>query len=120
MKLPTMIPEALLSLFRRPATRRYPAKVRQPLAKTRGVIVNDEGACILCGLCARRCPTACIEVDKAGKLWAHDPFACVLCGWCVEVCPTNSLTQTEQRPSPSTRRSRTELHPSAPARRAKT
>ncbi|MBU1611800.1 MAG: 4Fe-4S binding protein [Proteobacteria bacterium] len=119
MKLPRLIPNALRSLFRRPTTRRYPAEVRKPYAGSRGEIVNDASACILCGLCARRCPTSCIEVDKHLCLWVHDPFACVLCGWCAEVCPTDSLTQTEQRPTPRTVRQRTELHPTPPQRPAK-
>ncbi|BCS89916.1 4Fe-4S binding protein [Pseudodesulfovibrio sediminis] len=118
MKLPRLIPEALKGLFCRPATRRYPAETREPYAESRGEIVNDASKCILCGLCARRCPTACIEVDKKG-LWAHEPFACVLCGWCAEVCPTHCLTQSTERPTPSATRQRTELHPAPPKRPAK-
>ena len=115
----TFLPQVLQGLFSRPATRRYPTETRQPYAGTRGEIANDPATCILCGLCAKRCPTGCIQVDKQGQLWAHDPFACVLCGWCVEVCPTGSLSQTETRPTPMTERSRTELHPNPPARHKK-
>ncbi len=116
-KLPTFLPQALGGLVRNPATRRYPAQVREPYHGARGEIRNHEATCILCGLCARRCPTECIEVDKKGRLWAHDPFRCILCGVCVEACPTGSLTQTEARPGTLTARGRTELHPNPPEKK---
>ena len=116
-KLPTLLPTVLGGLFRRPATRPYPAQARPAYAGARGAIVNDEAACILCGLCARRCPTGCIEVDKKGRLWAHDPFRCVLCGVCTESCPTGSLKQTEERPGLLEIRGRTELHPNPPEKK---
>ena len=114
MKWPAFLPAALKGMVRKPATRRYPTEIRPPYAGERGAIVNDEARCILCGLCERRCPTQCIEVDKKGRLWAHDPFACILCGFCVEVCPTKSLTQSEERFGLLLTRGRTELHPNPP------
>ncbi|MGE4504658.1 MAG: 4Fe-4S binding protein [Desulfovibrionaceae bacterium] len=116
---PTLLPTALGSLARRPATRRYPDERREPYPGARGFITNDASRCILCGMCARVCPTGCIEVDRKGALWAHDQFACVQCGACAEACPTKSLTQGVERPEVRTERGRTELHPTPPAAKPK-
>jgi formate hydrogenlyase subunit 6/NADH:ubiquinone oxidoreductase subunit I len=47
--------------------------------------------CTLCGVCAAKCPSRCIEVDKKEGLWVQDPYACVTCGVCAELCPAGSL-----------------------------
>lgn len=56
-------------------------------APTTGKIVNDIEKCILCGLCARKCPQECITVDrKDTKTWAIDRDKCVQCGACIDAC----------------------------------
>ncbi len=80
------------SLFKKPETLRYPFETKEPYAGQKGHIVNDEGACILCGMCQRTCPCQCITVDKAKRTWEIDPFMCIQCGSCVRACPAQCLT----------------------------
>ena len=59
-------------------------KKRQPQG---GKIVNDMEKCILCGLCARKCPQSAIAVDrKESHTWVIDRSACVQCGACMDAC----------------------------------
>ncbi len=62
--------------------------VAQPVPeKKAGKVVNDMSKCILCGLCARKCPQECITVDRTGeKTWTIDRDKCVQCGACVDAC----------------------------------
>ncbi len=91
-----MIPVVLKNLFGRCATRPYPQSPRQLFAGSRGQLINDAGKCILCGTCARNCPSQCLTVSRKEGLWQYEPFACVFCGVCVEACPTGSLSQLGQ------------------------
>ena len=91
---------AIRNLFTKPATRRYPAFVREPFAATRGRVVIDHAACSHCLACARRCPAAAIVVDRQAMSWRIDRFACVICGACVRVCPKKCLAITNERSRP--------------------
>lgn len=66
---------------------------RRPFEKGRGAIGNDIVRCTFCGICAARCPSRCIAVDKKKAAWQWDPFACVYCGVCVDSCKSGSLGQ---------------------------
>ncbi|MCU0588360.1 MAG: 4Fe-4S binding protein [Syntrophobacteraceae bacterium] len=95
----TMTHTLLRNLFGAKATRRHPQVARPPLEGSRGELVNDIEACTLCGVCAAKCPSRCIEVDKGEGLWIQDPYACVACGVCSELCPAGSLRHRgEYRP----------------------
>jgi ech hydrogenase subunit F len=83
----------LKNLFSRPATRRYPKERREPFPIARGEIAIDIETCILCGLCARRCPDQALAVSKPERSWEIDHLRCILCGLCVRVCPVHCLTQ---------------------------
>ena len=89
-----MTPNILRNLVGRKATRRYPAEQRAPFKGSRGELVNDPEKCTLCGVCALKCPSQCISVDKDTGTWHWDPFACLFCGVCVEACQAQSLGQT--------------------------
>jgi formate hydrogenlyase subunit 6/NADH:ubiquinone oxidoreductase subunit I len=89
---------AFRNMFTRPATRRYPFKVREPFAESRGRIVIDFPACIFCGACAKHCPANAIETERPGKTWNIDHFACVSCAACVRACPKKCLSMDTHRP----------------------
>ncbi len=92
-----MTPVVLKNFLSQPATRLYPAEAREPFAGSRGKLWNSVATCILCGMCAKKCPSQCITVRRKDELWEYDPFACVFCGICTESCPTGSLQQLEER-----------------------
>jgi ech hydrogenase subunit F len=84
--------KSVLKNFVRPAyTVKYP-KVKKPFSDIfRGKISNDIEKCILCRICAIKCPTGALRVDKAAGEWEINPLACITCGYCVEVCPKKCL-----------------------------
>ena len=92
-----MTPTILQNFFSRRATRRYPDVAAPVFANARGELHNDIAACVFCGVCAAKCPSRCITVDKQRATWQYDPFACVFCGVCTQTCPTESLRQIEER-----------------------
>ena len=81
-----------------PATEKTVDTYRQPIPEpteneveetkaSGGKIVNDMSKCILCGLCARKCPQTCITVDRTGeKTWSINRDECVQCGACIDAC----------------------------------
>ena len=65
-------------------------------ALTSGKITNDMSTCILCGLCARVCPSECITVDRDAKTWTINRDDCVQCGACIDACKKfHSLSYAE-------------------------
>lgn len=95
-----MTPTILKNFISPRATRRYPREPRAPFANARGRIVNDILTCTFCGVCAARCPSQCIAVDKKCAEWHYDPYACVYCGMCAESCPSGSLQQKREYSPP--------------------
>lgn len=61
--------------------------VEEEKGATTGKIVNDISKCILCGLCARKCPNDAITVDRTGeKTWSINRDECIQCGACIDAC----------------------------------
>ena len=86
------------SLLRKAPTRKYPYEVREPFQRTRGLVeMTDIKACIFCGLCSRKCPAHCIQVDKDGQTWTYEPIKCISCGSCERACPKKILDMTNKR-----------------------
>jgi formate hydrogenlyase subunit 6/NADH:ubiquinone oxidoreductase subunit I len=79
------------SLFNRPATLMYPVVAREYPPETRGHISVDMRICILCGICARKCPTDAITVDRNAKTWSIQRMRCIQCSCCVDLCPKDCL-----------------------------
>lgn len=79
----TMVPG-----YTAPAMEKVVDSYSQPIPETKpGKIMNDMSKCILCGLCARKCPQECITVDRTGeKTWSIDRDKCVQCGACIDAC----------------------------------
>ncbi len=86
-------PVVIQNFIGKRATRRYPFVVRPPFENARGEICNDIQICTFCGVCAAKCPSQCITVDKKSTTWSCNPMACVYCGVCAESCPSGSLQQ---------------------------
>jgi ech hydrogenase subunit F len=91
-----MTPNVIRNLLRKKATRRYPREIRPAFENIRGALFNDIAKCTFCGICAIKCPSQCITVDKKAGMWVYDPFACVFCGICVDICPAKSLYQQSE------------------------
>jgi formate hydrogenlyase subunit 6/NADH:ubiquinone oxidoreductase subunit I len=96
----------LHNLFTRPATRRYPGRVKEPhrSEKSRGRIEIDIEACIFCGACSKRCPTDAIIVTKPDREWNIDRLRCCTCNACVEVCPKKCLSMANRYTAPTVTR----------------
>lgn len=90
------------SLFKKSECQMYPVNVREPFERTKGHVSNDIEACILCGICEKRCPTVAIAVDKAAGTWTIDVFRCIQCRACVLACPKNCLTMETTYSAPAT------------------
>jgi ech hydrogenase subunit F len=86
-----MTGQTLRNLFTNPATYMYPFKTRAPFKNTRGKLNIELDKCIYCNMCARRCPTDAITVDRDKKSWQVDHLKCIYCGNCVDVCPKKCL-----------------------------
>jgi ech hydrogenase subunit F len=95
-----MTPNILKNLITEKATRLYPFEVRTPYGNARGELINDVGKCNFCGICAAKCPSQCLTVDKKAATWECALFSCLFCGICVESCPKKSLTQKQDYRKP--------------------
>jgi formate hydrogenlyase subunit 6/NADH:ubiquinone oxidoreductase subunit I len=94
-----MISVVLGSLFRKPATIRYPyAPFRMP-DKFRGPPTFDSDLCNGCKLCVRDCPSAAITITKVGEKRFDETVdlgRCVYCGQCAETCPRKVITMSSE------------------------
>jgi formate hydrogenlyase subunit 6/NADH:ubiquinone oxidoreductase subunit I len=91
MKVGTMITDLLRSLFKKPATERYPFVKREAPPRFRGKLYWVPEKCTGCQLCIKDCPANAIElivIDKAAKRFVMRYHAdhCTYCAQCVESC----------------------------------
>jgi formate hydrogenlyase subunit 6/NADH:ubiquinone oxidoreductase subunit I len=93
---------SLRNFFRKPATKMYPVVAPAYTSRTKGQVVIDIETCILCGICAKKCPSLAIRVDKPARTWSIDPFACIQCNSCVRDCPKDSLRMAPEKPTVGT------------------
>ncbi len=104
MRIFVMTKTLLRNIFQGYATLMYPKIKREYTAVTRGGIENDIGECILCGLCAKRCPTYALSVTKETREWVINRLKCCICNLCVEICPVKSLSTMNHYSLPVTDR----------------
>ncbi len=105
MRLFVMARTAIMSMVKRPATRKYPFGPRRKFYKnSRGRIDQNIEKCVFCGLCEKKCPTHAITVVRDEKTWKIDRMKCMTCGYCVEVCPVKCLSMENEYTGPSVSR----------------
>jgi ech hydrogenase subunit F len=57
----------------------------------RGSLRFSAETCTYCSLCALKCPTGAISVDRVKKAWVLDRFKCIVCAACVDACQKSAL-----------------------------
>ena len=90
------------SLFNKPATLMYPVIPREWEERTRGAVDIDKEKCVLCGMCARSCPTGAIDVNRKTSTWMIQRMNCIQCGACIENCPPSCLIMSQKYTEPGT------------------
>jgi formate hydrogenlyase subunit 6/NADH:ubiquinone oxidoreductase subunit I len=98
-RLGAMMESVLGSLFKKPATIRYPfAKFRMP-KDFRGQPRFHSEKCSGCRLCIRDCPAQAITITKVGEKRFEasiDLGKCVYCAQCSETCPRKVIEITTE------------------------
>jgi formate hydrogenlyase subunit 6/NADH:ubiquinone oxidoreductase subunit I len=97
-----MTATVIKSLFGTSACKMYPFTKPVFYNRTRGHISIDTAKCILCTLCAKKCPTYALKVDKPGKTWKMERTKCIMCLACVTACPVKCLHSENQYSPPVT------------------
>ena len=105
-----MLKPILKNLFKKSATVKYPLVKRPTPEIYRGEIVMDEKECIMCKICATKCPAQCIHIEAEKGLWRRSVHECVFCGVCADVCPKKCLTLTNVYAPPVTQEEFLEFH----------
>src|SRR5512140_1864152 len=90
---------ALKWALTKPPTSRYPFEPRQLIPGSRGRLVFTKDNCVYCTVCAKKCPTGALAVNRAKKHWTLDRLRCITCGYCVEACPKKSLALETAHPA---------------------
>src|ERR1035441_6575183 len=92
---------ALKWALTKPPTSRYPFEPRRALAGSRGRLIFTKDNCVYCTVCAKKCPTGALVVNRAQKKWAIDRLLCITCGYCVEACPKKYLALGTDHATPT-------------------
>lgn len=83
---------AVISLFTKPFTTKFPFEPYEPIKEFRGRPRYDEKECIGCGACAEVCPSSCIDVidetdaEQPNRTLVQHLDACICCGQCERYC----------------------------------
>ncbi len=88
----SMAGSTIANLFKKPATRLYPAVAAKSSPNTRGHVAIEVSQCVFCGICRKKCPTLAIKVDREAKTWEIERLKCIACGNCCEACPKQCLS----------------------------
>ena len=94
-----MIKQVLQSIFKKPATTKYPFIKEAPPKNFRGKLKFYTQNCIGCKMCMRDCPSNAITIIKTadGKFeCALDLAKCIYCAQCVDSCPKKALEASNE------------------------
>ncbi|OPY33127.1 MAG: F(420)H(2) dehydrogenase subunit I [Methanomassiliicoccales archaeon PtaU1.Bin124] len=95
-----MLSTVFRNLVSKPDTVKYPYAAADIPSGNRGRVEWNMDACILCGLCEKRCPTLAVKVDKrSGEITVQVP-RCIACGVCIDVCSKDAITMTPEYSKP--------------------
>jgi formate hydrogenlyase subunit 6/NADH:ubiquinone oxidoreductase subunit I len=97
MKLGLMLGDLIGSLFRSPATVRFPATRLPTPAGLRGPVQWNRLKCTGCGVCVMDCPATALQLvtlDKSSKRFVLDYHLerCTFCSQCVQSCRQGALS----------------------------
>jgi NADH-quinone oxidoreductase chain I len=95
-------------MLRPKITIQYPDEKRDMAPRFRGLPAlrsdpeTGEALCVACGLCARICPTSCLEMhvvpseegDRELGEFILRAGRCMFCGLCAQVCPVDAITMS--------------------------
>lgn len=98
----------LRRMTKKPGTFEYPDEKREFAPRFRGLPSlradpeTGEALCVACGLCARICPTSCLEMhvvpseegDRELGEFILRSGRCLFCGFCAQVCPVDAITMS--------------------------
>lgn len=90
------------SLFGGPSTLMYPEKPAKITENTRGHMTINIEDCIFCTLCAKKCPTNAITVDRKARTWSIERMRCIQCNACASNCAKGALHMANTYTTPST------------------
>ena len=82
------------NLLKKYSTRLHPGEQRILPDGFRGRFKFAINKCIMCRLCAIKCPTKVIRIEPDVGLWEREVMGCLYCGVCADVCPTGCITMT--------------------------
>ncbi len=91
--LPKHLPEQRLRLVRVLTLLGLPGDEEIPISELPFGLVEVEGRCTACGLCANQCPTGALNLLQDRERFALEfiPLACIGCKVCEGYCPTKAV-----------------------------
>lgn len=102
MTIGSMLSDILKSLFKKPATEKYPfVKVEAP-KNLRGKLIWDPEKCSGCQLCVKDCPANALElitIDKVNKKFVmrYHTDRCTYCAQCVINCRFGCIQMSDEQ-----------------------
>ncbi len=96
----TTLKEILRNVAKKPATSQYPASQPELPEDFRGIPILLINKCTGCGLCAKDCPSAAIEMipderTKRKQAPRFDYWKCIRCAQCYYSCRYGALFMSE-------------------------